>query len=174
MSCDIFVFRISKVSKSQIENMPKKYKNNQENITLQKSMTSTILTALSSELIVFHLKNATITNTNNITKNFTCKRKNTIMLHFVAVIIGSSFSAVSLLNSNLFQWPVFGMVLSKFHRQMFRNKRFFSVVLLEVQYDLVFILDFAIPFSVVLPANVFGVCVQHLKCSKFKSSNSIM
>ena len=61
------------------------------------------------------------------------------MLYFVAVITGSSFSAVSLLNSNLFQWPMFGMGLSKFHRQMFRNKRFFSVVLLEVCLGSVFV-----------------------------------
>ena len=54
------------------------------------------------------------------------------MLYFISVITGSSFNAVSLLNSNLFQWPIFEMGLSRFHRARFQNKRFFSIVLLEV------------------------------------------
>ena len=52
-------------------------------------------------------------------------------LYFTSVISGSSFSAVTLFNSNLFQWRIFGMGLSRYHRKKFRNKRFFSVVLLE-------------------------------------------
>ena len=56
----------------------------------------------------------------------------TRILYGVAVITGSSFSAVSLFNSNLFQWRIFRMGLSRYHRKRFRNKRFFSVVLLEV------------------------------------------
>ena len=53
------------------------------------------------------------------------------ILYFVAIICGSSFSAVALFNSNLFQWRLFSMNLSRYHRKAFRNKRFFSVVLLE-------------------------------------------
>ena len=54
------------------------------------------------------------------------------ILYLVAIISGSSFSAVSLFNSNLFKWPMFSMGLARFHRRIFRTKRFFSVVLLEV------------------------------------------
>ena len=54
------------------------------------------------------------------------------MLYIVAVISGSAFSAVTLLNSNLFRLNAFSMGLARFHRKIFRNKRFFSVVLLEV------------------------------------------
>ena len=54
------------------------------------------------------------------------------MLYFVSIISGSSFSAVALLNSNLFQLRIFGMGLSRYHQKMFANKRFSSVVLLEV------------------------------------------
>ena len=54
------------------------------------------------------------------------------LLYFVSIISGSSFSAVSLFNSNLFQMKVFGMGLSRYHRKIFANKRFFSGVLLEV------------------------------------------
>ena len=49
-------------------------------------------------------------------------------LYVMSVISGSSFSAVSLFNSNLFQWRIFRMGLSRYHRKRFRNKRFFSVV----------------------------------------------
>ena len=54
------------------------------------------------------------------------------MLYIVAIISGSAFSAVTLLNSNLFRLNAFSMGLARFHRRIFRNKRFFSVVLLEV------------------------------------------
>ena len=54
------------------------------------------------------------------------------LLYFVSIISGSSFSAVALFNSNLFQLKIFGMGLSRYHKTMFANKRFFSVVLLEV------------------------------------------
>ena len=61
------------------------------------------------------------------------------MLYAVAIISGSSFSAVTLLNSNLFQLNVFSMGLARFHQKIFRNKRFFSVVLLEVCFLLIHI-----------------------------------
>ena len=54
------------------------------------------------------------------------------LLFVVSIISGSSFSAVALFNSNLFQLRIFGMGLSRYHQKMFANKRFFSVVLLEV------------------------------------------
>ena len=53
-------------------------------------------------------------------------------LYVVSIISGSSFSSVMFFNSNLFQWKIFTMGLSKFHQKTFRNKRFFSIVLLEV------------------------------------------
>ena len=56
----------------------------------------------------------------------------TRLLYFVSIISGSSFSAVALFNTNLFQLKVFGMGLSRYHKTAFANKRFFSVVLLEV------------------------------------------
>ena len=54
------------------------------------------------------------------------------LLYLVSIISGSSFSAIALFNSNLFQLRVFGMGLSRYHQKMFAHKRFFSVVLLEV------------------------------------------
>ena len=52
-------------------------------------------------------------------------------LYTIAVVTGSSFSAVSLCNSNLFRLRIFSMGLSRFHQKNFQNKRFFSIVLLE-------------------------------------------
>ena len=54
-------------------------------------------------------------------------------LYFISIISGSSFSAIALVNSNLFQLSIFTMGLSRYHKSIFRNKRFFSVVLLEVE-----------------------------------------
>ena len=51
------------------------------------------------------------------------------ILYFVSIVSGSSFSAVALCNSNLFQLRIFGMGLSRYHQKLFGNKRFFSVVL---------------------------------------------
>ena len=56
-------------------------------------------------------------------------------LYFIAIICGSSFSAIALCNSYLFQMPIFGMGLSYYHRNIFQNKRFWSIVLLEVKYN---------------------------------------
>ena len=58
-------------------------------------------------------------------------------LYFMAVISGSSFSAIGFCNSYLFKLNAFSMGLSNYHRSQFQNKRFFSVVLLEV-YQLYF------------------------------------
>ena len=62
-------------------------------------------------------------------------KSNVRLLYFVSVISGSSFSAISLCNSYLFQLSVFSMGLSKYHQSIFQNKRFYSVVLLEVEYN---------------------------------------
>ena len=56
-----------------------------------------------------------------------------LSLYGLIFICGSSFSVVALANSYLFQLEMFSMGLSKKQRAMFRNKRIFSVVLLEVK-----------------------------------------
>ena len=53
------------------------------------------------------------------------------LLYFISVICGSSFSAIALCNSYLLQLSPFSMGLSRYHRSIFQNKRFFSIVLLE-------------------------------------------
>ena len=52
-------------------------------------------------------------------------------LYFLSAISGSSFSAIALCNSYLFQLPVFCMGLPYYHQSKFQNKRFFFVVLIE-------------------------------------------
>lgn len=54
------------------------------------------------------------------------------ILYIIALVTGNSFSAVALCNSHLFRWKVFSMGLSRYHQRNFRNRRFFSIVLLEV------------------------------------------
>ena len=58
-------------------------------------------------------------------------RSNVKLLFFVSVVCGSSFSAIALCNSYLLQLGFFSMGLSRYHRAIFQNKRFFSIVLLE-------------------------------------------
>ena len=54
-------------------------------------------------------------------------------LYCISVLCGSSFSAIALCNSYLFQIPLFSMGLSHYHRSIFQNKRFWSIVCLEVE-----------------------------------------
>ena len=53
-------------------------------------------------------------------------------LYLMAIMTGSSFSAVGLANSYLFKLSAFSMGLPHFYRLKFQTKRFYSVVLLEV------------------------------------------
>lgn len=53
-------------------------------------------------------------------------------LYLITVLSGSSFNAVKLCNSNLFQFDLFNMNLSKRDQQIFNNERLFVVVLLQV------------------------------------------
>ena len=52
-------------------------------------------------------------------------------LYFISFVSGSSFSGLELCNSFLFQMHPFGLDLPKQQRALFKNKRIFSVVLLE-------------------------------------------
>ena len=53
-------------------------------------------------------------------------------LYFLSIICGSSHSAVSLCNSNLFRLKLFDMGLTKRQKAVFDNARFWSSVLFEV------------------------------------------
>lgn len=52
-------------------------------------------------------------------------------LYVVCILSGSAFSAIEFCNSNLFQWEMCYMNLPRHSKQVFKNKRIFSVVLLE-------------------------------------------
>ena len=52
-------------------------------------------------------------------------------LYCIAVLCGSSFSAIQLCNSYLFKLSLFSMGLSRYHKNLFQTKRFASIVLLE-------------------------------------------
>ena len=52
-------------------------------------------------------------------------------LYIIAMISGSGFAAVELCNSQLFQLSLFCMNLPQRQTQIFKNKRLFSIVLLE-------------------------------------------
>ena len=52
-------------------------------------------------------------------------------LYIISIISGSAFSAIELCDSHLFQLSLFSMNLPKRQKQIFKNKRIFSVVLLE-------------------------------------------
>lgn len=56
------------------------------------------------------------------------------LLYLITFISGSAFSAVGLVNTYLFQLPIFAMGLSRFHQRNFAQKRLFFVVMLEVSY----------------------------------------
>ena len=57
---------------------------------------------------------------------------NVTMLYIISVITGSSFAAVQLCTSNLFNMSQFDMPLSKIQIEKYRTKRVYSIVLLEV------------------------------------------
>ena len=59
-------------------------------------------------------------------------KSNVKMLYFITAISGSSFASVSICNSYLLFWPIFSMGLPQYHKSIFTNKRFTSVVLFEV------------------------------------------
>ena len=61
-------------------------------------------------------------------------KKNVKICYFISVICGSSFSAIALCNSYLYQINAFSMGLPMYHQRSFKTKRFFSIVLLEVKY----------------------------------------
>ena len=52
-------------------------------------------------------------------------------VYILAMLSGSSFSAIKLVNSNLLELQIFSMNLSKYHQQLFETQRFFSIVLFE-------------------------------------------
>ena len=55
-------------------------------------------------------------------------------LYFLAILLGgSTFTAVKICNSNLFYFNVFNMGLTNRQKSLFKNKRLFSTVLLEVR-----------------------------------------
>ena len=56
---------------------------------------------------------------------------NVKLLYFLAVMSGSSFSAISLCNSHLFKLKVFGMGLPRYYQSLFQSKRFLSIVVCE-------------------------------------------
>ena len=60
-------------------------------------------------------------------------KNNIRILYLVSIICGSSFSGVMLCNSHLFQFEIFSMELPKYYRSIFQSKRFFFIVLLEVE-----------------------------------------
>ena len=52
-------------------------------------------------------------------------------LYFLSIVFGGSFSAIDLCNSNLFQFQIFYMNLSREYKQIFKNKRVLSIVIFE-------------------------------------------
>ena len=52
-------------------------------------------------------------------------------LYLLTLLTGSAFGAVELCDSHLFQLEVFSLDLPKRHKQVFKNQRIFSIVLLE-------------------------------------------
>ena len=69
-------------------------------------------------------------HSNQIVKTWISSRVK--FIYVLSFICGSSFSTIALCNSNLFGWRVFSMGLSRRQLAVFRNKRIFSVVFLEV------------------------------------------
>lgn len=59
-------------------------------------------------------------------------RTNIKLLYLLAILSGSSFSCITLVNSGLFRLNKFSMGLAKYHKSKFQQKRFYSVVLCEV------------------------------------------
>ena len=55
-------------------------------------------------------------------------------LYAMCILFGSSFTAIEVCNSNLFHFPIFNMNLNRRQKALFKNKRIYSSVLLEVQF----------------------------------------
>ena len=56
-------------------------------------------------------------------------------LYVMSILLGSSFTAVEIANSNLFQQSLFNMGLNRRQKAIFKNQRIFSTVLLEVTFN---------------------------------------
>ena len=59
--------------------------------------------------------------------------QNMTIVYIASIFMGSSFAAVELFNSNLFNLEIFDMGLSRTQLMGFNVKRIYSLVLLEVQ-----------------------------------------
>ena len=59
-------------------------------------------------------------------------QKNLRMLYAMCMLFGSAFTAISICNSNLFHLSIFNMGLNRRQKALFKNKRIFSTILLEV------------------------------------------
>ena len=57
---------------------------------------------------------------------------NITFLYILSIITGSSFTAIQLCSSNIFNLHLFGMPLNKMEMQHYQTQRLFSTVLLEV------------------------------------------
>ena len=53
------------------------------------------------------------------------------ILYLLTILSGSAFSAVELCDSHMFQLPLFSLDIPQRQKQTFKNKRIFSIVLLE-------------------------------------------
>ena len=67
-------------------------------------------------------------------------------MYILTFLSGSSFSMIELCNSYLFHLKTFSMGLSRRQKSVFRNKRVFSVVLLEVKPSVFAIVVCTVPF----------------------------
>ena len=97
-----------------------------------------IIIPLIGNLLQLHLEISKWTNDsilNHTHASYWIKSKVKV-LFLISVVCGSSFSAVALCNSYQFQLSAFSMGLSRYHSSIFQNKRFFSIVLLEVKSNL--------------------------------------
>ena len=70
-------------------------------------------------------------------------------IYLLTFVSGSCFSMISLCNSYMFQLQIFCMGLSKNQLAVFRNKRIFSIVLLEVKTYIYVYLHYNIKYNIV-------------------------
>ena len=68
-------------------------------------------------------------NTRNILQPWILQYSKT--LYLLSVLTGSAFSAIELCDSHLFELSIFSLNIPKREKQMFKNKRIFSIVLCE-------------------------------------------
>ena len=61
-------------------------------------------------------------------------------LYALCILFGSAFTAVEICNSHLFNLSLFNMGLNRRQKALFKNKRIFCTVLMEVKY-FVFVFD---------------------------------